>query len=272
MWQTITEEVRQIINGTNKAYEEQPYRTIYHGILNSKLPDEEKSLERLAEEAQITIGAGTLATAWVMSVGMYHLLAPGSVSMFNALRKELKEAIPDPNEPLDWNKLEKLPYLTGVIKESLRLGNGTTTRLQRIAPDETLIYKDPNTGKVWEIPPGTPISLTSLHIHHDENIFADPESFRPERWIENPELEQVLLTFSKGSRQCVGMHLAYAEMYIVLARIFRSFGRKDEDFGYDKLGNLELFETEERDTICVADLVVPTVWEGSQGIRMKVTD
>ncbi|GAM34873.1 hypothetical protein TCE0_015f02743 [Talaromyces pinophilus] len=257
--QTITEEVRQILNGTNKAYEEQRYRTIYHGILNSKLPEEEKSLQRLAEEAQITVGAGTLATAWVMSVGMYHLLAPGSVSMFNTLRKELKEAIPDPNEPLDWNKLEKLPFLTGVVKESLRLGNGTTTRLQRIAPDETLIYKDPNTGKVWEIPPGTPVSLTSLHIHHDEKIFADPESFRPERWIENPELEQYLLTFSKGSRQCVGMHLAYCEMYIVLARIFRSFGRKDEDSGCDKVGNLELFETDERDTICVADLVVPTI-------------
>ncbi|QGA14556.1 hypothetical protein EYB26_002211 [Talaromyces marneffei] len=270
--QTIIEDVRQILNGTNKAYEEQPYRTIYHGILNSKLPEEEKSLQRLAEEAQIKVGAGTLATTWVMSVGMYHLLAPGSVSMLNTLRAELKPAIPDPNVPLDWTMLEKLPYLTGVVKENLRLGSGTTTRLQRIAPDETLIYKDPNTGKVWEIPPGTPISLTSLHIHHDEKIFADPESFRPEGWIENPELEQFLLTFSKGSRQYVGMHLAYAEMYIVLARIFRSFGRKDEDSGCDKVGNLELFETEARDTICVAYLVVPTVWEGSQGIRMKLTD
>lgn len=264
--------MRQILNGTNKSYEEQPYRTIYHGILNSKLPEEEKSLQRLADEAQVTVIAGTLTTTWVMSVGMYHLLAPGSVSILNSLRKELKEAIPDPNKPLDWDKLEKLPFLTGVVNESLRLGNGTTMRLPRIAPDETLIYKDPSTGKVWEIPPGTPVSFTPMHIHDDEKIFIHPESFQPERWIENPELEQYLLAFSKGSRQCLGMHLAYCEIYIVFARIFRSFGRKDEDSGCDKMGNLELFETEERDTICVADLVLPRVWEGSQGIRMKVAD
>lgn len=239
------------------------------------MPPEEKELNRLAEEAQITIGAGTLATAWVMSVGMYHLLAPGSVSMLKTLREELIRAIPDPNEPIDLAALEKLPYLNGVVKESLRLGNGTTTRLQRIAPDETLIYTDPNTGKVWDIPPGTPVSLTSLHIHHDETIFADPESFHPERWIENPDLDRYLLTFSKGSRQCLGIHLAYAEMYIVLARVFRLYGRKEEGPSMgpsDKLGNLELFETELRDTVCVADLVVPAVWEGSQGIRLKVTE
>ncbi len=46
------------------------------------------------------------------------------------------------------------------------------------------------------------------HVHHtDPDIFEDPMTFRPERWLQNDaaEMEKNLLSFSRGSRMCPGM-------------------------------------------------------------------
>jgi cytochrome P450 len=51
--------------------------------------------------------------------------------------------------------------------------------------------------------------------------------FSPERWLQSPEqsskLNRYMVPFGKGSRMCVGMPLAYAEVYVVLGRLFWSF-------------------------------------------------
>jgi hypothetical protein len=113
--------------------------------------------------------------------------------------------------------------------------------------------------------------MTSLLIHHDPKIFPNSNSFLPERWLENPHLDKYLVSFSKGSRQCIGINLAYAELYLSLARIFRGYGSKDFH-GEDDLGYLELFETTSRDVEIVADLFVPRAASDSEGIRIQVKD
>lgn len=59
------------------------------------------------------------------------------------------------------------------------------------------------------------------------DVFPAPGEFVPERFVEEPRLERFLLAFSRGSRRCVGMNLAYAELYLAVARIFRRFGSRD---------------------------------------------
>lgn len=98
---------------------------------------------------------------------------------------------------------------------------GVTTRLPRVAPNDTLQYKS------WEIPPGvshaasplafqsmlkvqqTPVSMSTYFVHMDESIFPHPDRFDPERWIraanEGVRLDHYLVSFSKGSRMCVGI-------------------------------------------------------------------
>lgn len=50
------------------------YRTIFHEILNSKLPPKEKTLARLGDEASVTLAAGTLTSSWTLSIAIYYLL------------------------------------------------------------------------------------------------------------------------------------------------------------------------------------------------------
>jgi cytochrome P450 len=56
-------------------------------------------------------------------------------------------------------------------------------------------------------------------IHLNPQIFPDPLSFQPERFLEKPRLKRYLMSFSQGSRQCLGMQLAYAELYLVLSGV-----------------------------------------------------
>lgn len=50
--------------------------------------------------------------------------------------------------------------------------------------------------------------MTSVMMHHNEDIFPDSHSFIPERWMDDKQrkyLDKYFVAFSKGSRQCVGI-------------------------------------------------------------------
>ncbi|OKL56835.1 hypothetical protein UA08_07929 [Talaromyces atroroseus] len=258
------------------TYEHLEHPTLFHEILSSSLPDSEKTVKRLKEEAMIVVGAGTSTTSWALCVAVYHLLS--KPPLLSQLKQELSENIPERNTQLPLPQLEQLPYLTAVIQEALRLSYGVVTRLQRISPDVPLFFTDEKSGKKWIIPAKTPVSMTSVLIHHDENIFPNSHEFRPERWIENPRLDKYLVAFSKGTRQCLGINLAYAEMYVCLSTIFRLFGSQ----GVDELGraqgvhndgdegNLELYETTSKDVELAGDGFVPLRAVDSKGIYLRV--
>lgn len=213
--------------------------------------------------SQIVV-AGQETIAWTLTVITYHLLSNPRV--LENLKLELLAAIPDSNVSIPQSNLENLPYLTGVIKEGLRLSYGASTRLQRI-PLEPLIFSCGK--KEWLIPAGTPVGMTSLLIHQDESIYPNWQDFRPERWIENPRLDRYLVSFTKGSRQCIGMNLAYAEMYLWLSGIFRRFGSQSVRFEEDE-GALELVDTEYQDVEIVSDCFVPNIRVGREGVKFRV--
>ena len=193
------------------------------------------------------------------------------------LKAELEIAMPRADDRVPLTKLESLPYLTAVIQEALRLSYGVSSRLQRISPDKPLVYTDAVSRRSWKIPSGTPVGMTSVLIHHDESVFPDSYEFHPERWIGNPGLNRYMVSFSKGSRQCLGMNLAYAEMYLVLARLFRRYSsavipveskkgmHRNED--QDALG---LVNIDKRNVEVAADGFIPLRASRSMGIQIYV--
>ena len=198
----------------------------------------------------------------------YHLLA--NPPILRKLKAELNAEIPDASTLPTFKQVESLPYLTAVVQEGLRMHTGASARQQRVAPDEDLIYTDSEAAKKWTIPAGTPVSMTPTLTQTLPQYFPDPNTFRPERWIENPRLDRYLLTFSRGSRICLGMNLAYQEMYFVLASIFRKYDLYDEN-AEDKGPTLQLYDTvRERDIDMAAELAVPSPEVGSEGLRIKV--
>jgi cytochrome P450 len=102
-------------------------------------------------------------------------------------------------------------FHSATILETIRLSYGVGTRLARVASEPYSYngsYKDKPIN--FTIPAGTPIGMTAVIMHADENLFPEAAAFIPDRWLKEDgtrrrDLERYLLSFSKGSRQCVGM-------------------------------------------------------------------
>jgi cytochrome P450 len=102
----------------------------------------------------------------------------------------------------------------------------------------------------------------------DEKIFPEPRKFIPERWLDDKALEEAstvsrldkyIVAFGKGSRNCIGIHLAYAQLYMCLAAVVQRY-------------NLEMFETDDSDATPTRDLFTAGVKLDSQGIRVIFHD
>jgi cytochrome P450 len=185
-------------------------------MLNSSLPPEELSLERLGNEAQTIVGAGLETTAYSLSIASFHII--NNPAVHAKLKSELDAALPDVNTELDWLQLEKLPFLTGCIQEAIRLSYGLSARQQRVSPNKSIKYRD------WIIPPGTPVSMTIVDVHHDEKIYPKSKEFIPERWMNNPKTEdgsslgRYFVAFGKDARGCLGTK--YVLCYLFLSLTF----------------------------------------------------
>ncbi len=247
-------QVRSILSHTDDTVPES-HPTVFHSLRDDPdLPLSEKSLPRLVMEAHSLIGAGTLTSTHMLSITTYHILA--NPPILGKLLEELEEAIPDIATPCPLQTLEQLPYLSAVISEGLRVSYGSVHRLQRVHPDDALIFRD------WIIPPGTPVSMSSISMHDDESIFPEPRNFDPQRWIgpERDLRQKHLFNFGRGARQCVGMNLAEAEMHVTLAAVFRKLGRQ-----------MQLYDTErERDVDVKHDFFVTNPSLDSRGVRVTV--
>ncbi|RYP09745.1 hypothetical protein DL764_001080 [Monosporascus ibericus] len=248
--------ILKVISGENDANKSVRHRTVFHELLQSNLPPEELSVERLKHEAASITGAGIDTTKTTLALSTFHILANPHV--LERLREELKDGIPDVNAPApSVPELERLPYLNAIVQESLRLAFGISQRLSRINPHGPITYGS------YVIPPNVPFSMTSYLQHRDPNIFPDPDTFRPERWLDNPKtasgkpLSRYLAPFGKGPRMCLGMNFAMAELYIGLATVFRRL-------------DLELYETGRDAVDMAADYFVPIPKEGTEGVRVMI--
>ncbi|KAJ5776433.1 uncharacterized protein N7511_001444 [Penicillium nucicola] len=225
-------------------------KTVFDSLTDESVPERERTVSRLMDEAFVILGAGTVTTSRAVTRIAFHLARDKSIA--RKLRDELRTVMPTPDAHPESHQLESLSYLNGVIQEGIRLTFGVTMRQVRIAPTETLIYKD------FAIPPGTPISQSTVLTNLDPTLFADPHEFYPDRWVENGnELSQFMFSFSKGSRQCLGMNMAYAELFIAVAKLGRWF-------------DLELHETSEKNVVITRDLGVGSPENGPLKVHLKV--
>lgn len=247
MTQDLASQITDIMSGNSSKDEKQ---NIFRELINGDLPAEEKSLPRLVDEGQTMIAAGQETSSFFLQQASYFILANPGVHA--KLKAELREAIPVLESTPPLARLEELPYLHAVVQEVHRFSHGVVGRLERLCPDKPILYKD------WIIPPGTPVAMTSLLQHRDSSKFPEPMKFDPDRWLNQPEgrkLEKYLVPFSKGTRQCMGINLATAEIYLTLAMVFRRF-------------DMELYETTERDAEIISDFFIPHGHPDSKGVRV----
>ena len=102
-------------------------------------------------------------------------------------------------------------YLTATIQETLRLRPVVVAVLRKLT--------EPVELGGYELPAGLTV-VPSIHlIHRDPTIYPEPESFRPERFLETPPGTYTWIPFGGGVRRCLGAAFAQQEMAIVLREL-----------------------------------------------------
>ncbi|TFK73743.1 cytochrome P450 [Pluteus cervinus] len=214
------------------------HETIYHYFLtpqpgNDRLPPVTR--EWLLDEGIYMRFAGSDTVGNVCTVGTYHLLSNPKVKA--TLLRELQEAWPDKDSSMSYEALEKLPYLTAVIKESLRMASGIVTPLPRVVgPTDVEILGE-------KIPAGTVVAMGHTMVHRNPEIFHDPDQFMPERWLQDDaqSLDRYLVAFSKGPRSCLGINLAWCELYLIFANMFRKLDFDPKELSIEDVNFREYF-------------------------------
>ena len=136
------------------------------------------------------------------------------------LHQELDQVIGSDRLP-ELEDKKNLPYLEATITETLRLSSiGPLSVPHKSTVDTTL--------QGYSIPKGTTVLTNLWSLHHDPEIWDDPDAFRPERFLDEegnfvPPKADRFLPFSAGRRVCLGESLARIELFLVLARLLHSF-------------------------------------------------
>jgi cytochrome P450 len=120
-----------------------------------------------------------------------------------------------------FNDEDRLPYVTAVSMESYRWRVAVP-----IAIPHFLIQDDVYKG--YMLPKGSVVVPNSWAMLHDEAVYPDPFSFKPERFLKNGQINKevrdpIHMAFGYGRRICPGRHFAVSAVWIAIASLVAAF-------------------------------------------------
>ncbi|MEX2288108.1 MAG: cytochrome P450 [Planctomycetaceae bacterium] len=110
------------------------------------------------------------------------------------------------------DQLNQLAYLDATIRESLRI--------RTIMPFVVRLTKTAFTAGGREYPAGVVLCPCSHLVHRRVDLYPEPETFRPDRFLERHYAAHEWFPFGGGNRMCLGMAFALYEMKVVLSTLF----------------------------------------------------
>ncbi|MEA5550228.1 cytochrome P450 [Anabaena cylindrica UHCC 0172] len=166
--------------------------------------------QELHDELMTILVAGHETTASALTWAFYWL------DRLPEVREKLLQEINSLGVNPELSQIAKIPYLTAVCQETLRIYPIVMSGFIRVVkiPIEIMGYK---------LPAGTIIVPSIYLAHHREEVYPQPKQFKPERFLERQFSPYEYLPFGGGNRRCIGLAFAQYEMKIVLATILSKF-------------------------------------------------
>lgn len=184
---------------------------------------EESTEDALWNHVTTMLLAGYETTASVITWGSYLLARHPEVS--EELARHIHAVVGD--RGLSHEDLADLPFLTAVIKETMRL-----------YPPAWIIGRralDPDVIEDMEIPAQSVVAVSPYTLHRHPRYWDQPEVFEPRRFM-NDEAERrrepfSYIPFGAGPRTCIGSNLALIEAPLVIGRVVQRYRMTLENEG-----------------------------------------
>lgn len=234
---------------TKPAAENETSPTTSRSVLALSLKDTTELtpdlLQQISDNLRVFLFAGHDTTSILMQWALYELSR--SPKQRAALVAELDTVFGtdiDPEAirakllaPSGPELLGQLPYLSAVIRETLRLH----------PPAASVRFSPPGTGCILTVPEvgggtkelcvdGMILFVNSHVVHRDRKVWGDTvDDFVPERWLGDTSWmpSGSWRPFERGPRSCIGLELANIEAKVLLALIVRRY-----DFSKVGIGEL----------------------------------
>ncbi|KAF5662549.1 bifunctional p-450:nadph-p450 reductase [Fusarium heterosporum] len=179
--------------------------------------------------------AGHETTSGTLSFALFHLLKHPEA--YSKVQKEVDEVVG--RGPITVEHLTKLPYISAVLRETLRI-TSPITAFGLEAIDDTFL------GGKYLIKKGEVVTALLSRGHVDPVVYGkDADEFIPERMLDdefarlNKEFPNCWKPFGNGKRACIGRPFAWQESLLALVMLFQNFNFTASDPNY----SLEIKQT-----------------------------
>ena len=201
-------------------------KDLLHAMINAKDPETGQSLnEQQIIDEIVTMPIGSSTAPCTISTAIYYLLK--NPHCITKAREEIDSVIGRDAE-FTHDHLDKLPYVAGIVRESLRL----TAPAPGFNIEPLPGTKGPVVigGGKYQVPPKQTMIIVLHGVNRDPAVYEDPEAFKPERmvgekWDALPAGAKKF--FGNGKRVCVGRHYAWMWNLIVITVLLKEI---DFDF------------------------------------------
>ncbi|XP_047093106.1 geraniol 8-hydroxylase-like [Lolium rigidum] len=139
--------------------------------------------------------------------------------IMTTLQQELKMVLGSKTH-VEYSDINQLPYLQAVVKETLRV--------------HAVVPPVPNKAEAtveiqgYTIPKGSTVLVNLWAIHHDPEVWTEPDKFLPERFMQHEDInfqgaDFRFIPFSAGRRICLGLPLATRMLHAMLGSLLHRF-------------------------------------------------
>ncbi|XP_054262785.1 cytochrome P450 4V2-like [Macrosteles quadrilineatus] len=167
-------------------------------------------------EMKTFVGTGTDSIA--VSLSSCLLMLGKHQDVQEMLYQDIISVVGTEEKDITVDDLYRLPYLTRVIKETLRVCMVLPV-VSRTLPEDIQLGE-------YKLPKGAMIFLSLVGLHFDPEVYQDPHVFNPDRFTPDLVTERhpySFLPFSGGPRNCIGKQYAYMLLKIALIHILKTF-------------------------------------------------
>ncbi|KUI61556.1 Isotrichodermin C-15 hydroxylase [Cytospora mali] len=184
-------------------------------VIRGRKGDEGLEIGVINATFMVLTTAGSETTATVLSGTLNYLV--NNPDKLAILTSEIRQRFKNQDE-IKLDALRELEYLNVCLNEGLRLSVPIPWMLPRLVPEGGAT---------------TAVSIQAYTLNRRPDYFHSAASFMPERWLPeastNPaspfyhDRRQAMQPFSTGPRNCMGQHLAWAELRLTMAKLLWNF-------------------------------------------------
>ncbi|KAM5350977.1 hypothetical protein ACJ41O_003700 [Fusarium nematophilum] len=201
-----TSQVERFKTDLEKRPADAPCTFVQRLLLNQQANPESLTQREIVTHALGNITAGSDTTSTTMRSIIYYCLK--NPETYQKLSEEVRTRC---TLPVTFASARDLPYLDAVIKEALRIHPPMAIMLGRTVP------KGGATIGGYYMPGGTEVGINAWVLQRDPQVFPEPESWKPERWLTDDvdhlsRMKKSFFAFGGGQHICSGRHISTMEI------------------------------------------------------------